>query len=101
MIHKMQSTSKRWTSRLIWMLALAVAVGAAAAYFHQHPEELPEWAAKSPLGRDLQTTTVYKWQDASGRWHISDSKPEGDVEFQQDRYARDTNVLPLPPELQR
>lgn len=25
-----------------------------AMYFHQHPEQLPDWAAKSCLGRELQ-----------------------------------------------
>jgi hypothetical protein len=73
----------------------------AAFYFQQNPEQLPDWAARSELGRDLQTTTVYRWQDASGAWHISDRKPEESVDYREERYSRDANVLPLPPQLQQ
>ena len=101
MISSMHRASNPWKGRLIWLIVLLTGLGGGAMYFYLHPEELPEWAARSGLGRNLQTTTVYKWQDASGEWHISDRKPAGNIDFQEGQYARDTNILPLPPELQR
>ncbi|MCP5443530.1 MAG: DUF4124 domain-containing protein [Chromatiaceae bacterium] len=86
---------------LLWGIVLLAAVGGVGAYFYLHPESLPEWAAKTPVGRDLQTTTVYKWQDASGAWQISDQPPPAGTRFQVEKYTYDTNVLPLPPQLQR
>lgn len=87
-------------ARAVWGIALLVALVGVGAYFYLHPESLPEWATRTSFGRDLQTTTVYKWQDTSGRWHVSDQPPPAGIEYQTDGYARDTNVLPLPPELQ-
>ena len=101
MISRMRHASNPWKVGLTWLIVFLAGLGAAAAYFYLHPDELPAWAAKSRLGRDLQSTTVYKWQDASGEWHISDQRPTGNMDYQKGQYARDTNVLPLPPELQQ
>jgi len=87
--------------RFLWILLLLGVLGGAAFYFHYHPESLPEWLAKTGWGRELQTTTVYKWQDASGDWHVGDQPPPAGVEYKTEKYSRDTNILPLPPELQR
>ena len=101
MIHRMRPARSPWKTGLAWMLLILIGLGAAAFYFHLYPDRLPEWAARSSLGRDLQTTTVYKWQDASGRWHVSDQRPATGVEYRTEEYTHDTNVLPLPPELQK
>jgi hypothetical protein len=97
----MQAASTRWGVRLTWLIVILLGAGGAAVYFQQNPEQLPDWAARSELGRDLQTTTVYKWQDSSGAWHISDQKPDNSVDYREEKYSRDANVLPLPPELQQ
>jgi hypothetical protein len=90
-----------WKTRL-FLLALAVGgVAATGFYYYTHPENLPEWAARTSLGRQMQTSTVYKWQDNSGHWHLSDQPPPSDVPYQTDQYTHDTNVLPLPPKLRR
>lgn len=86
---------------ILWVLALLALAGAIGVYFTLYPEEMPEWAAKTGVGRDLQTTTVYRWQDASGAWHVSDRPPPPGTDYEVQGYARDTNVLPVPPELQR
>jgi hypothetical protein len=91
---------KRRRGFVIWVLLLAGVVGA-AAYYYLHPDELPEWAGRTMLGRELQTTTVYKWQDAAGNWHVSDQPPGGDIPYRTEQYTRDSNVLPLPPKLQQ
>ena len=87
--------------RILWTIVLLGALGAVAGYYYLHPEELPAWAAKTAVGRDMQTTTVYKWQDASGAWHVSDKAPPAGTDYRAEQYTRDVNVLPLPPELQR
>ena len=86
-----------WGRRL-WLGILAAGIGI-GGYFYLHPQYLPEWAAKTSFGRELQTTTVFKWQDASGRWHVSDQPPAEGIEYKMEAYSRDTNVLPLPPAL--
>lgn len=86
---------------ILWVLVLLALAGGIAGYFVLYPEEMPQWAADTPVGRELQTTTVYKWQDASGAWHVSDQPPPPGTEYEVQGYARDANVLPRPPELQR
>ena len=87
--------------RVLWAIALLVAFGGVGGYFYLYPESLPEWVTRTSIGRDLQTTTVYKWQDASGAWQVSDQPPPAGTEYQLEKYTRDTNVLPIPPKLQR
>jgi hypothetical protein len=87
--------------RFLWSIALLAAFAGVGGYFYLYPDSLPEWAAKTAIGRDLQTTTVYKWQDASGAWQVSDQPPPPGTEYQVEKYTHDTNVLPLPRELQR
>ena len=80
-----------------------IAAGAelpAVGFFKPHPEDIPQWAARTSLGRDLQTTTVYKRQDATGAWHVGDAASVG-IDYQSQTYTRDSNVPPLPPQLQR
>ena len=86
---------------ILWLPALLALAAGVAGYFMLYPEEMPQWAADTSVGRELQTTTVYKWQDAAGAWHVSDQPPPPGTDYEVQGYARDTNVLPLPPELQR
>jgi hypothetical protein len=99
----MSTYIKRHSNRgyFLWAIALLVAFGGVGGYFYLHPESLPEWAANTSIGRDLQTTTVYKWQDALGDWQVSDQPPPTGTEYQVKKYTHDTNVLPLPSKLQR
>ena len=83
------------------IVILILALVGTAGYFYLYPESLPEWAGKTSVGRDLQTTKVYKWKDASGKWNVSNQPPPDGTEYQIESYHRDENVLPLPPELQR
>jgi hypothetical protein len=92
---------KRRHGGLIWTFLVLAGLGGAAGYYYLHPEHLPEWASRTLAGRELQTTTVYRWQDAVGNWHVSDQPPAGDIPYQTEAYSRDSNVLPLPPKLQQ
>ena len=40
------------------------------------------------------TTTVYKWQDASGEWHITSTPPPKGATVEAKTYAHDANVVP-------
>lgn len=42
------------------------------------------------------TTTVYKWQDADGEWHFSNTPPPQGVASQIQTYHSDTNTMPAP-----
>ncbi len=45
---------------------------------------------------DSKTTTVYKWQDADGEWHFSNTPPPPGVASQVQTYRADTNVIQAP-----
>jgi hypothetical protein len=81
------------------MLIVVAALVGVAFYFSVYPERLPDWAARTTLGQEMQTTRVYKWQDATGAWHVSDAPPPADVDYSVQDYNTDDNVLPLPPAL--
>lgn len=87
--------------RFMWVIALLLAFFGVAGYFYLYPESLPEWAARTSIGQQLQTTTVYKWQDATGNWQVSDQPPPPGTRYRVERYSHDANVLPLPSKLQR
>ena len=99
MITKLKRASNK--GRILWFIFSAAALAGTAGYFYLQPEFLPEWAAKTSIGRGLQTTTVYKWQDPSGAWHVSDTPPPANTQYSVQDYAHGTNVLPLPPTLQQ
>lgn len=90
-----------WIGRLIWAVVILGTFGGTVTYYWIHPERLPDWAARTPLGQQLQTTRVYKWQNADGAWHVTDRPPPGGTDYQIQEYNRDDNVLPLPPGLAR
>lgn len=88
-----------WPKRIFWLTAIAILIGSTAAYYRIYPEKLPAWAADTVVGNKLQTTQVYKWQDADGDWHVSDQPPPAGQDFEVQTYNRDANILPLPPAL--
>lgn len=89
-----------WPKRIFWLTAIAILIGSTVAYHRIYPEKLPAWAADTDVGKRLQTTQVYKWQDTDGAWQVSDQPPPQGVDFEVRAYARDENVLPLPPAIQ-
>ena len=72
------------------LLLLALAVG---VFLWQNPDRQPDWLqAWVPDASDVQII-MYRWQDADGEWHISDTPPAtGDYETV--RVSRDANVVP-------
>jgi len=50
---------------------------------------------------ESKTTTVYKWQDADGEWHFSNTPPPQGVASQVQTYRADTNVIQAPRQQQK
>ena len=80
---------------LTLLLSIAIAV-AVIAYFN--PKVL-NWL-RHTSGTD-QSSTVYKWQDKNGVWHVTDEPPPPGTPYQKQEYLNNTNVLPAPKQNQR
>lgn len=77
---------------LLLVLALAALAG---LYLYSHPQ------VRSGLARETRhivpgdhTTTLYKWRDASGHWHLSGHAPPPGTAYETERFRNDTNVVP-------
>jgi hypothetical protein len=75
------------------MVLLVLLVGIALLFY---PEKLREWSKDTPLEPPPTTTTLYKWQNSSGEWVVTDDPPAEGIPFQELKYRSDVNVLPLP-----
>ncbi len=71
-----------------WLYRPAATPGIVRGFLNDTPL-LPE-AAKVPA------TTLYKWQDQQGHWHVGDTPPEG-LPYEITEYRHDANVLPSIP----
>lgn len=47
-------------------------------------------------GLKSDSVTLYKWQDAKGGWHYTQSPPAQGVPYEEVEARSDVNVLPLP-----
>jgi hypothetical protein len=90
-----------WRWGLWAVLALVVIVlGAGATYLYRNPLAAPQWLQKTAVLPKPAPAVVYKWRDSSGAWHITDTPPAEGLAYERLEYHRDTNILPLPPQLQ-
>jgi hypothetical protein len=89
----------RWARWLIGLALVGALVGV-GVYVYLNPLTGPKWLKESGLLPRPAATVVYKWRDREGAWHITDAPPPEGVAFERLEYARDVNVLPLPPKLQ-
>lgn len=76
--------------KLVFFLIAVVVLVAVAAYFDPG---LIRWV-REQTGTAPQSTTVYKWQDDGGEWHITTEPPPPGTEYQEQEYLHGTNVLP-------
>ncbi len=57
------------------LVALALLAAGAAWIWRYQPERLPaEWRRQNPHSREY-SPTVYRWRDASGQVHLTDTPP--------------------------
>lgn len=87
--------SQRQTgSALVWILVvIALALTGIVGYWYYDPRTVPWWAENYLPALKSDATTLYKWQDNKGQWHVGDTPPEG-VSFQEIDIHHDTNVMP-------
>ena len=50
-----------------------------------------------PANLDPNTTTVYKWQDEEGKWHVSNQRPTNVEAVEIKQIHTDQNVVPSQP----
>ncbi len=86
-------------SRIVIVLLLTALVGTGAYWFYR-PEAAPGIVrgflidtSLLPEAAKVPATTLYKWQDKQGRWHVGDTPPEG-LPYETVEYRHDVNVLP-------
>lgn len=73
------------------IIVLAILALAAAVFAPGLLEEFREVTGTAP-----ESTTVYKWKDADGVWHVTDEPPPPGVEYQEQEYLHDANIMPAP-----
>jgi hypothetical protein len=93
------SPTRRWWPWAVAAIAI-LALAAAGAYVYFNPLSAPQWLQNARVLPTPAPTVVYKWRDRAGAWHITDAPPVEGVAFERLEYHRNTNVLPLPPQLQ-
>jgi hypothetical protein len=91
--------TRRWWPWAVAAIAI-LALVAAGAYVYWNPLSAPQWLQTARVLPTPAPTVVYKWRDRAGAWHITDAPPTEGIAFERLEYHRNTNVLPLPPQLQ-
>ena len=91
--------TRRWWPWAVAAIAI-LALAAAGAYVYFNPLSAPQWLQNARVLPTPAPTVVYKWRDRAGAWHITDAPPTEGIAFERLEYHRNTNVLPLPPQLQ-
>ena len=87
--------------RLVSKPLLLVIIGGlllgVGAYVYLDPTMRAELKTQTRELMPSSSTTLYKWQDADGRWHVEDSPPPAGVPFEVLDYRHDANLIPPPP----
>ena len=84
--------------RLLWILLAVALIG--GIYLYQNPAvKIQIEDLSSDAGLSKKTAQLYKWQNASGEWQITDQLPPAGTDYETLNYREDVNVLPLPPQL--
>ena len=76
---------------IVFIILLLSAVG---AWLYFNPAVWEDLLGDTPLGPQPTVTKLYKWQDASGRWQVSDKPPAGNIHYEIMQFRSDTNVVP-------
>lgn len=85
----------------LFLLLVLLAAGCAVWWFYAPQTWRAALRAPLPVPTDAvqRAPALYKWQDAQGRWNITDQPPK-DRPYTEVRVDPNTNVLPagVPPE---
>ncbi len=77
--------------KLRWLLALTLLALVAWFWYDDAARDALLGSATDLTGAN--NTTLYRWQDAQGRWQLSDHPPPGRP-YETVRYPHDVNVIP-------
>ena len=83
----------------VWPFFLIVlAMAAGFGWWYVAPDTLPDAVRKLLPVSERANPVLYKWQDAKGRWHATDTPP-ADRPYETLKYDPRTNVVPsvVPP----
>ena len=75
---------------LVW-LVLIVAVGFVVVKFVK-PDLFD--SLQGIAGSGGGASIVYKWQDEQGKWHVTDEPPAKGIQYTEQEYLHETNVVP-------
>lgn len=88
------SNARRQSGRaLVWLLALVLLAGGTLVYWRHYPASAPGWLRDMAPVLFVTRTRLYRWQDESGDWHVSDTPP-ADREYEVVEYRSDANTVP-------
>lgn len=76
--------------KIIFFLVIIVIALAVLAIYNP---SVKHWLLQTS-GTLQDKTVVYKWQDANGKWQISNQPPPSGTPYTEQEYLHDTNVLP-------
>lgn len=76
------------------ILFILVILAAAGAYLYMNPDLWKQWTRGTPLEPAPTITKMYKWQDASGQWQVSDRPPDAGIKYEVLQYRSNENVVP-------
>lgn len=87
------STGGQSGRALVWVLILVLLAGGTLVYWRQYPATAPGWLREMAPELFITRTRLYRWQDETGEWHVSDTPPEGS-DYEVVEYRSDANTVP-------
>lgn len=78
---------------LVWLLVLVLIGGGVLVYWRTYPANAPAWLRDMVPALFVTRTTLYRWQDEAGNWHVSDTPPAG-RDYEVVEYRSDANTVP-------
>ncbi|MFO1352744.1 MAG: DUF4124 domain-containing protein [Gammaproteobacteria bacterium] len=90
-------TSGRQAGRAwLWLLLIVAAGAGVLGYWYYYPTAAPR-LIRSYLPKAKDPTVLYRWQDAQGRWQVTDKPPPGRP-YEKLDYWEKANVMPVSPQ---
>jgi len=80
-----------------WFLVIILLLSAVGGYLYLNPDRWQALLGETPLAPPPAETTLYKWQDESGQWQVSDNPPTDDRDYETLQFRSDTNIVPATP----
>jgi hypothetical protein len=86
------SAARSGRANVLFLCLLALAA-AAGTWWYFAPQSMPGWLARKVPSSPSLGPPLYKWYDAQGRLHVTDTPPT-DRPYETVRYDPNANVVP-------